>query len=435
MTKTKTHHLRPLPPCLAYYNHQLCLENVVLDKLARTYGTPLYVYSHNAIEGAYKAYTRAFAAHKHLICYAVKANSNLAVLQLLARLGSGFDIVSVGELERVLYAGGSADKVVFSGVGKTVDEIRRALEVGIKCFNVESVPELYLIHDVAASLNKKAPVSIRVNPDIDAKTHPYIATGLSENKFGIAITEVLEVYQQAQQLAAIDLVGIDCHIGSQILDTHVFRQASEAVIKLINTLTTLGIRLRHIDFGGGLGIDYRAEQASFSPQQLRDNIMPVLQHGLPDYQTYELIFEPGRFIVGNAGVLLTQVLFTKSNGSKHFAIVDAAMNDLLRPALYQAEHRIVPLAESTEGSTSVYDYDIVGPVCETGDYLAKNCALSLAEQSKLAILSTGAYGFVMASNYNSRPKAAEVLVDGDQHALIRERDQLDDLWTKEHLIY
>ena len=429
MTKTKTH----LPPCLAYHNQQLCLENVVLDKLAETYGTPLYVYSRNAIEKAYKEYTQAFAAHKHLVCYAVKANSNLAVLQLLARLGSGFDIVSVGELERVLYAGGSADKVVFSGVGKTADEIRRALEVGIKCFNVESVPELYLINDLAASLNKKAPVSIRVNPDIDAKTHPYIATGLSKNKFGIAITEVSAVCQQAQQLAAIDLVGIDCHIGSQILDAHVFTQASEAVIKLINALSTSGIRLRHIDFGGGLGIDYRAEQKSSSPKQLCDNIMPILERELPDYQNYELIFEPGRFIVGNAGVLLTQVLFTKSNGSKHFAIVDAAMNDLLRPALYQAEHRVIPLIESAMNDAAVV-YDIVGPVCETGDYLAKDCVLRLTEQSKLAILSAGAYGFVMASNYNSRPKAAEVLVDGDQHVLIRAREELGELWARERLL-
>lgn len=411
-----------------YQGNTLFAEQVALSDIAATYGTPTYVYSKATIEQHYHAFANAAAAHPHsLVCYAVKANSNLAVLNVLAKLGSGFDLVSAGELRRVIAAGGDPAKVVFSGVGKTADEMRFALQLGIKCFNVESVSELYRLQDVAKQLDKKAPVSLRVNPDIDAKTHPYISTGLKANKFGIDILLAPEIYRAARELSHIELVGVDCHIGSQLTETQPFLDALEKLLSLIAALKADGIHLKHIDIGGGLGVTYDQEQ----PPAPADYISKVVAR-LKSYPELELIMEPGRAIMANAGVLLTQVEFLKPGQEKHFAIVDAAMNDLIRPALYSAWMNIVPVVLNNALPTQLYD--IVGPVCETGDFLGKDRELAISEGDLLAVRSAGAYGFTMSSNYNSRPRAAEIMVDGNRSHLIRAREQWQDLWRGEQIL-
>ncbi|MCC5452283.1 diaminopimelate decarboxylase [Rheinheimera sp. UJ51] len=414
-----------------YFNYQgdtLFAEQVALSEIAANYGTPTYVYSKATIERHYHAFADAAAQHPHsLVCYAVKANSNLAVLNILARLGSGFDLVSAGELRRVIAAGGDPAKVVFSGVGKTAEEMHFALQLGIKCFNVESVSELHRLQEVAKSLNKKAPVSLRVNPDIDAKTHPYISTGLKANKFGIDILLAAEIYRDAKQLSHIELVGVDCHIGSQLTETQPFLDALEKLLALITQLRADGIALKHIDIGGGLGVTYDQEQ----PPQPSDYIKKVVER-LKDYPELELIMEPGRAITANAGVLLTKVEFLKPGQEKHFAIVDAAMNDLIRPALYSAWMNIVPVV--IQQNLTPQTYDVVGPVCETGDFLGKDRLLAIREGDLLAVRSAGAYGFTMSSNYNSRPRAAEIMVDGERSHLIRAREQWQDLWRGEQLL-
>jgi diaminopimelate decarboxylase len=407
-------------------NGRLLAEDVDLAGIAERFGTPCYVYSRATLERHWRVFDEALGSHPHLICYAVKANSSLAVLQVLARLGSGFDIVSEGELERVLRAGGDPSRIVFSGVGKRAAEMRRALDAGIRCFNVESEPELLLLNDVAAAAGRRAPVSLRVNPDVDARTHPYISTGLRENKFGISVESALEVYRRAAGLPHLQVTGIDCHIGSQLMDTAPFVDALERVLQLVDQLQAAGIELAHIDLGGGLGIPY--EQGDHPP--LPDvYARALLEHmsGRPQ----ELLLEPGRAIAGNAGILLTRVEYLKHTDHKNFAIVDAAMNDLQRPALYDAWHNIVPVQPRNTASTS---YDIVGPICETGDFLGKDRQLALATGDLLAVRSAGAYGFTMSSNYNSRPRAAEVMVDGAQVHVIRDRESLDDLFRHEHLL-
>lgn len=400
-------------------------EGVPLSAVAAAHGTPTYVYSRAEIEARFRAYDAAFGRHPHLVCFAVKANSNLAVLNLLARLGAGFDIVSGGELERVLAAGGEAGKVVFSGVGKSRAEMARALEVGIRCFNVESLPELERLNEVALAHGKRAPVSLRVNPDVDARTHPYISTGLKENKFGIAIEDAEAAYLRAAALPGLAVVGVDCHIGSQLTELAPFIDALERVLALVERLAAQGVRLHHLDLGGGLGIRYRDETPP-APAELVGALMDRLgQTG------YELIVEPGRSIVGNAGVLLTRVELLKHGPHKDFAIVDAAMNDLMRPALYGSWMDIQPVA-AREGEPR--EYDVVGPVCETGDFLGKGRRLVLAEGDLLAIMGAGAYGFTMSSNYNTRPRAAEVMVDGSAMHVVREREHLPELWRGEHLL-
>ena len=400
-------------------------EGVPLSAVASAHGTPTYVYSRAEIEARFRAYDAAFGRHPHLVCFAVKSNSNLAVLNLLARLGAGFDIVSGGELERVLAAGGEAGKVVFSGVGKSRAEMARALEVGIRCFNVESLPELERLNEVALAHGKRAPVSLRVNPDVDAKTHPYISTGLKENKFGIAIEDAEAAYLRAAALPGLEVVGVDCHIGSQLTELRPFIDALERVLALVERLAAQGVRLHHLDLGGGLGIRYRDETPP-APAELVGALMDRLgQTG------YEIIVEPGRSIVGNAGVLLTRVELLKHSPHKDFAVVDAAMNDLMRPALYGSWMDIQPVA-AREGEPR--EYDVVGPVCETGDFLGKGRRLVLAEGDLLAIMGAGAYGFTMSSNYNTRPRAAEVMVDGSAMHLVREREHLADLWRGEHLL-
>ena len=394
--------------------------------IAAEFGTPVYVYSRAAIEEQWRSYDAAFGDRDHLVCYAVKANGNLAILDLLARLGSGFDIVSGGELQRVLRAGGRADRVVFSGVGKTRAEMQMALAAGIKCFNVESRAELTLLEDVAAEAGARAPVSIRVNPDVDAGTHPYIATGLKENKFGIDIAEARDVYAEAGRLQHIEVVGIDCHIGSQIVNLGPFQNALERVMALVAELEETGMRLRHIDLGGGLGIRYRDED----PPQPADLARAVCE-AIPE-AGYQLLIEPGRSIVGPAGALLTSVLFLKDTGDKHFAVVDAAMNDLMRPALYDAWQDILPVATDTRSQPQLYD--VVGPVCESGDFLGRGRQLALQEGDLLAVCGAGAYGFSMSSNYNARPRAAEVMVAGAQVHGIRARESLDDLMRGEELL-
>jgi len=408
-----------------YKNNRLCAEQVDLSALAAEHGTPLYVYSRATLERHWHAFNDALADRPHLVCYAVKANSNLAVLNVLARLGSGFDIVSLGELERVLAAGGDPAKVVFSGVGKRSVEIRRALQVGIRCFNVESLSELERINAVAQQEGVMAPVSLRVNPDVDAKTHPYISTGLKENKFGIAVDQALAAYQQADSLPHLQVVGIDCHIGSQLTEITPFVDALQRVLALVKKIEAAGIEIQHLDLGGGLGIRYDDEQPP-EPRHWAEALNAVL--GDLDK---EIIIEPGRAIAGNAGVLLTEVEFLKPTESHNFAIVDAAMNDLLRPALYQAWQAIVPLLPR-EGKTE--RYDVVGPICETGDFLGKGRELCLQQGDRLAIRSVGAYGFTMSSNYNSRPRAAEVMVDGEQVHLIRERENFEQLVAGERLL-
>ncbi|EHG1304424.1 diaminopimelate decarboxylase [Vibrio parahaemolyticus] len=413
-----------------YFNYQddgqLWAEDVPLQALAEQYGTPLYVYSRATLERHWKAFDSAVGQHPHLVCYAVKANSNLGVLNALARLGSGFDIVSGGELERVIAAGGDAKKVVFSGVGKTPAEMKRALELGIKCFNVESEPELERLNKVAGELGVIAPISLRINPDVDAKTHPYISTGLRDNKFGIAFDRAPEVYQFAQSLPNLNVQGIDCHIGSQLTSIDPFIDATDRLLALIDDLKAQGINIRHLDVGGGLGVVYRDEL----PPQPSDYAKALLGR-LEKHQDLELIFEPGRAIAANAGILLTRVEFLKHTEHKNFAIIDAAMNDLMRPALYQAWQDIVPVSpRNGEPQT----YDLVGPICETGDFLGKDRALVLQEGDLLAVRSAGAYGFVMSSNYNTRTRAAEVMVDGNQSHLVRQREELTSLWQLEQIL-
>ncbi len=406
-----------------YRDGQLFAENVPLARLAAEFGTPCYVYSRAAIRHNYQAYDRALAGVPHLICFAVKANSNLGVLSVLAQLGAGFDIVSGGELARVLRAGGDPRKVVFSGVGKREDEMAAALAADIRCFNVESEAELRRLSDVAVRLGKTAAVSLRVNPDVDAQTHPYIATGLRDNKFGIDIARAEAVYLEAARLPGLAVVGVDCHIGSQLTQLEPYVDALRRLLALIDRLQVAGIRLRHLDLGGGLGIRYREEKPP-RPQDYAEAVLPLLQgRGL------ELWLEPGRSIVGNAGALLTRVEYLKHAPHRNFAIVDAAMNDLLRPALYNAWQEIQPVSPRTDAPAQVYD--VVGPVCETGDWLGRERELAIREGDLLAIRSAGAYGFVMSSNYNTRPRAAEVLVDGDHVHVARARETLDDLWRGE----
>ncbi|TRN10166.1 diaminopimelate decarboxylase [Vibrio fluvialis] len=413
-----------------YFNYQddgqLWAENVSLAQLAEDYDTPLYVYSRATLERHWHAFDKSVGDHPHLVCYAVKANSNLGVLNTLARLGSGFDIVSAGELERVVAAGGNPAKVVFSGVGKTAAEMKRALELNIKCFNVESEPELERLNQVAGEMGVKAPISLRINPDVDAKTHPYISTGLRDNKFGIAFDRAPDVYRLAQRLENISIHGIDCHIGSQLTAIEPFIDATDRLLALIDSLKAEGINIKHLDVGGGLGVVYRDEL----PPQPSEYAKALLSR-LANHQDLELIFEPGRAIAANAGVLLTRVEFLKHTEHKNFAIIDAAMNDLMRPALYQAWQDIVPVSPR-EGAALTYD--LVGPVCETGDFLGKDRSLVLKQGDLLAVRSAGAYGFAMSSNYNTRTRAAEVIVDGDKTHLVRQREELSSLWALESLL-
>ena len=388
------------------------------------YGSPLYVYSRSAIEDNWREFDHAFGARDHLVCYAVKANSNLAVLNVLAKLGAGFDIVSVGELERVLAAGGKANQCVFSGVAKTAAEIKRALEVGVYCFNVESAAELERIEAVAAELSTQAPVSIRVNPNVDAKTHPYISTGLKENKFGVDIDDAIALYEKAQGLSHVQIKGVDCHIGSQLTEVSPFIDALDKVLDLVSKLQNLGIEITHLDLGGGVGIRYDDEQTI--------DIDAYIDAILAKTGDMKIIIEPGRAIVGNAGVFVTKVEFLKQNSHKSFAIIDGAMNDLLRPAFYDAYHQVLPVVQKDQGISA--QWDLVGPICETGDFLAKGRELSLEAGDYLAIMSAGAYGFTMSSNYNSRPRVAEVMVAGEAHYLIRERETIADLFDKEHIV-
>ena len=407
-------------------NGDLFMENIALNDIADQFGTPCYVYSKRAIELNYSAYVTALGDYPHLVCYAVKSNSNIAVLQTLAALGAGFDIVSIGELERVLMAGGDPSKVVFSGLAKTADEMNRALEVGIHCFNVESESELVLLNATAASLSVNAPVSIRVNPDVDAKTHPYISTGLKEDKFGIDIDQALGVYERAAQMDNIDLIGVDCHIGSQLTEVKPFLDAMARLLILVDHLTERDIPLAHIDIGGGLGVRYQNEQ-TLSVGDYMAELLPLLAQ-----RNETLILEPGRSITANAGVLLTRVQYLKSNDHKNFAIVNAAMNDMLRPSLYQAWMDIQPISIHSDSEEKIYD--VVGPVCESGDFLGKDRTLSISEGDYLCLFSAGSYGFVMSSNYNSRPRVAEIMVAGEQVHLIRQRETLRDLVRGEQLL-
>ncbi|HEY9052603.1 MAG TPA: diaminopimelate decarboxylase [Gammaproteobacteria bacterium] len=408
-----------------YRNGRLFAEDVDLHALAQQHGTPLYVYSRATLERHWRAFDTAFGDQPHLVCYAVKANSSLAILNVLARLGSGFDIVSVGELERVLKAGGDARKVVFSGVGKKPDEMRRALQVGIRCFNVESEAELELLNQVAGDMGVVAPISLRVNPDVDAQTHPYISTGLKENKFGIAHDQAVMVYLRAKAMKNIRIEGIDCHIGSQLTQVTPFVDALRKVKALVEQLAQKGIHLHHLDLGGGLGIRYRDEK----PPSPADQVAALLKE-LKGMKV-EVLVEPGRAIVGNAGILLTEVLYLKHTEHKNFAIIDAAMNDLMRPALYGAWQEIVPVQpRQDEGKL----YDLVGPVCETGDFLGKDRMLNLQQGDLLAVRSSGAYGFSMSSNYNTRPRAAEIMVDGAKSTVIRQRETLEQLMAGETVL-
>ncbi|MFT5392038.1 MAG: diaminopimelate decarboxylase [Gammaproteobacteria bacterium] len=425
---------------MSYFEYRagrLHAESVDLLSLAQTVGTPAYVYSRRAIEDVWHAYDQGLGDHPHLVCYAMKANSNLAILDLLARLGSGFDIVSGGELERVLAVGGQPDKVVFSGVGKTVAEMERALEVGIRCFNTESIPELERLDAVAGRMGKRAAVSLRVNPDVDPQTHPYIATGLKDSKFGVPIDDAVPVYRRAASMANIDIVGVDCHIGSQLTSMAPVSDAVNRVLELVDALAAERINVSHIDVGGGLGIQYRDEM----PPSAHEYAKTV--RALIEPRALEIVLEPGRSVVGNAGVLLMRVEYVKRTNEKTFAIVDAAMNDYIRPALYSAWCDIVPVLESERASTQgsgpdvdqvsngVESFDIVGPVCESGDFLGWARPLAVTAGSYLALCSAGAYGFVMSSNYNSRPRAVEVLVDGDEGHIVRPRETIQDLFASE----
>jgi diaminopimelate decarboxylase len=409
-----------------YRNHKLFAEDVAVQDIIYNYGSPCYIYSRATLERHWKAFDLAFGEKAHLICYAVKANSNIALLNVLARLGSGFDIVSLGELERVITAGGDPRKIVFSGVGKREDEILAALKIGIRCFNIEVSGELDRINRLAEHIGVIAPVSFRVNPDVDANTHPYISTGLKENKFGIDIEQALTEYRRAATMPHINIIGIDCHIGSQLTETRPFLDALDKTLDLVSILKAEGMHLHHLDLGGGLGIRYNNEQ----PPEPAEYIKAVLQR-LGDTD-FEILLEPGRAIVGNAGILVTRVEYLKPTAHKNFAIVDAAMNDLLRPSLYSAWQEIIPVNQ--QGNAPEQQWDIVGPVCETGDFLGKDRALKLSQGDLLAIRSSGAYGFSMSSNYNSRPRVAEVMVDGNQVHLIRERESIVQLWVGERLL-
>lgn len=402
----------------SYRDGELFAEELPVAQLAERFGTPLYLYSRDALETHYHAFDDAFGEHPHRVCYAVKANSNLAVLNVLARLGAGFDIVSAGELERVLRAGGDPARVVFSGVGKQPWEMKRALEAGVRCFNVESDTELDRLNAVAGELGTRAPVSLRVNPDVDAGTHPYISTGLKENKFGIDITEAPAVYARASAMPNLDVIGVDCHIGSQLTTMAPFLDALDRVLALIDSLAAQGISIRHLDMGGGLGVTYDQEQ----PPQPSDYVQALAERlGGRDL---ELVLEPGRSIAANAGILLTRVEFLKCTEHRNFAIIDAAMNDLIRPALYSAWQAIIPVQPRQDGEEKAWD--LVGPVCETGDFLGKDRNLRLQAGDLLAVRSAGAYGFVMSSNYNSRNRPPELMVDGDRVHVVRRRETLDD---------
>ena len=402
-----------------YRQGSLFAENVAVSAIAAAHGTPCYVYSRSALESAFLAYQQALQGTEHLICYAVKANSNLAVLDVLARLGAGFDIVSGGELERVIAAGGDPTNIVFSGVSKKPSEMARALELGIHCFNLESAGELEVLNRVATELGRVAPISVRVNPDVDAKTHPYISTGLRENKFGLTIAEAMQVYQRAAQLDAVSIVGLDCHIGSQLTEISPFIDALHRLLALLDSLAEQGIEIHHLDLGGGLGVQYADEEPPSVAQYIG-----AIREVLGD-RKLQLLFEPGRSIAANAGLLLMQVEYLKSTPDHHFALVDAAMNDMIRPALYQAWMDIQRVEQNGEGQQA--QWDVVGPVCETGDFLGKSRTLSLSPGDLLAMFGAGAYGFTMSSNYNSRPRAAEIMVDGDEMHLIRAREEFEDL--------
>lgn len=410
-----------------YKNQQLMAEEVSVAEIAKEFGTPAYVYSRATLERHWKAFDDAFGEHPHLICFAVKSNSNIAVLNVMAKLGSGFDIVSQGELERVLKAGGDASKVVYSGVAKTEQEIARALEVGIRCFNIESLHELDRINKVAGEMGKVAPISFRVNPDVDAKTHPYISTGLKENKFGVSMEKAREAYRLAKTLPNVKITGMDCHIGSQLTELQPFLDAADRLIVLMEELKEDGIELHHLDLGGGLGVPYNGE----TPPMPSDYSKAILEK-LKAYPELEIILEPGRAISANAGILVTKVEFIKSNDMFNFAIVDAGMNDMIRPALYQAYMRIEEVDKSQPREEAVYN--VVGPVCETGDFLGKDCTLAIEEGDLLVQRSAGAYGAGMSSNYNSRSKTMEVLVDGDKAYLVRAKETFEDLWRLEKLL-
>lgn len=409
-----------------YKNEQLYVEDLPVKQLAEEFGTPLYIYSRATLERHWHAFDSALGKHPHLICYAVKANSNIGILNVMAKLGSGFDIVSQGELERVLAAGGEASKVVFSGVAKSRAEIMRALEVGIRCFNVESIAELHHINQIAGEMGKIAPISLRVNPDVDAHTHPYISTGLKENKFGVSVDEAREVYKLAATLPHVKITGMDCHIGSQLTELHPFLDATDRLIRLIEQLKEDGITLKHLDLGGGLGVTYTDE----TPPHPSDYAAALLNK-LKGYENLEIILEPGRAIAANAGILVAKVQYLKSNESRNFAITDTGMNDMIRPALYGAYMNIIEIDRTLEREKTIYD--VVGPVCETSDFLGKQRELAIAEGDYIAQRSAGAYGASMSSNYNSRPRTAEVLVDGDKAHLIRRRESLSELWALESI--
>lgn len=410
-----------------YKNNQLMAENLPVKQLAEQFGTPLYIYSKATLERHWHAFDNAFGEHPHLVCFAVKSNPNIAILNVMAKLGSGFDIVSQGELERVLAAGGDADKVVFSGVAKSHQEIARALEVNIRCFNVESEAELLRINQIAGEMSKIAPISLRVNPDVDAHTHPYISTGLKENKFGVSVEQAREVYKLAATLPNIKIVGMDCHIGSQLTELQPFLDAVDRLIVLMEQLKQDGIHLKHLDLGGGLGVTYTDE----TPPHPTD-YAKALWEKLSAFSELEIIVEPGRAITANAGILVTKVEYLKSNESRNFAIVDAGMNDMIRPALYQAYMNILEIDRTLAREEKMYD--VVGPICETSDFLGKQRKLAIAEGDYLAQRSAGAYGASMSSNYNSRPRTAEVMVDGDKAHLIRRREALNELWQLESLL-
>ncbi|MBF1230133.1 MAG: diaminopimelate decarboxylase [Haemophilus parainfluenzae] len=409
-----------------YKNEQLYVEDLPVKQLAEEFGTPLYIYSRATLERHWHAFDSALGDHPHLICYAVKANSNIGILNIMAKLGSGFDIVSQGELERVLAAGGEASKVVFSGVAKSRAEIMRALEVGIRCFNVESIAELHHINQIAGEMGKIAPISLRVNPDVDAHTHPYISTGLKENKFGVSVDEALEVYKLAATLPHVKITGMDCHIGSQLTELQPFLDATDRLIRLIEQLQEDGITLKHLDLGGGLGVTYTDE----TPPHPSDYAAALLNK-LKGYENLEIILEPGRSIAANAGILVAKVQYLKSNESRNFAITDTGMNDMIRPALYEAYMNIIEIDRTLEREKAIYD--VVGPVCETSDFLGKQRELAIAEGDYIAQRSAGAYGASMSSNYNSRPRTAEVLVDGNKAHLIRRRESLSELWALESI--
>ncbi len=410
-----------------YKNQQLFAEEVAIADIIKAHGTPAYIYSRATLERHWHAFDNAFGEHPHLICFAVKSNSNIALLNVMAKLGSGFDIVSQGELERVLAAGGDASKVVFSGVAKSHSEIARALEVGVRCFNVESIPELHRINEVAGEMGKVAPISLRVNPDVDAKTHPYISTGLKENKFGVSVQQAREVYRLAKSLPNVKITGMDCHIGSQLTELQPFLDATDRLIVLMEQLKEDGIELHNLDLGGGLGVPYHGEQPPHPTEYAK-----ALLEKLRAYPNLEIILEPGRAISANAGILVTKVEYLKSNEERNFAIVDTGMNDMIRPALYEAYMEITEVDQSLNREASVYD--VVGPICETSDFLGKARTLSVAEGDYIAMRSAGAYGAAMSSTYNSRPQAVEILVDGAKAHLIKARADFADLWRLERLL-